>query len=618
MNRNEDTSGLMPSASGLHDWFDKGRRELNQRVPFLIAGETTITYGAIDNHTARFTSFLDELEIEPGAPVLIVSNDPIAIGQISLAVIRAGRCLCVVDPTGTAREIRSALVVVEPKLVVASSEVIERCELRQDCVWEVLEVAAPPAKTLANRLFGKRQPTTAPSTWPAVIDTYPPADELPALDPDRCALIIFTSGSTSRPKGVELSLHAIFTHFETLARIFGFAGSVVHNVLPLSHVDGLIEGPLMTYFNGATWVRPCEFSVAAIPELLDSIYRDRVTHMLVVPTMLALYDRLASDMNDAFDTSDFQMIVSSAGPLQSALWQRFESTFSTVVCNSYGLSETVTSSIASGPEESGTRRIGTIGKPIDCEVVLVGEDGQPVADGEIGEITIRGEHLFSRYRSDPDGTAEVLHEGTFRTGDLAFRDDEGFIHLQGRMSAMVIRGGRNISPLEIDGVVGQLAGVAQSRTVGVDDPMWGQRVETAVVTGSDITTEDVLAHCRANLAPYKVPQRILLIDALPLTTSGKIDSLAVHDLLARPTADSINGEDVGDVVLESAARIFGVQRSDVSLSSSVDQVDGWDSLAHLDLVAALEDHFAIEMSNRDILGIRNLADAADVVRARTS
>lgn len=597
-------------------WLDAGRKQLGPRSRFLVAGDTTLTYGDIDEHTTKFASYLDQLGIAPGDPVMVISNDPIAVGQLSLAIIRSGRCLCVVDPGGTPREIRASLVVVEPALIFARGDEIDRCELRQDCVWTVVELGAKPAKTLANRLFAKRDSTADKTSWPAVIDNCSAASELPDLDPEQCALIVFTSGSTRRPKGVELSLRAILTHFETLDHVFGFAGSVVHNVLPLSHVDGLIEGPLMTYFNGATWVRPIDFSVAAIPELLDSVYRHQVTHMLVVPTMLALYDRLASDMPDAFDTPDFQMIVSSAGPLPTALWTRFESTFDTVVCNSYGLSETVTSSIASGPESSGTRRVGTIGRPIDCAVELIDEDGAPVPEGQIGEIVITGDHLFSRYRNDEVSTTKVLTDRTFRTGDLAIRDDDGFIQLRGRKSSMIVRGGRNIAPAEIDAVIGQLAGVVQSATTGIDDPMWGQRVETIIITEDTVSSEDVVTHCRRLLSPHKVPQRVLRVNEMPLTPSGKIDAAGVRDRLSGPRHEqNDHSSDIDDVVLRAAARIFGVSEADLSLSSTIDQVDGWDSLAHLDLVGAIEDHFSIIMSNADILGIRNLGDASVITRS---
>lgn len=598
-----------------NDAFRAARTQVSDRSPFLVAGDTTLSYGALDDRVARFATLLHERGVAPGAPVMVISHDAVAVAQLALGVIRSGRVLSVVDPCSSPREIRLALVAVEPALVIAAPAVIERCGLR-DGAWQLIEIGATAPRTLAGRLLGRRSARTADTAatnWPDVVNAHEPA-ELPALDPDRIAIIVFTSGSTSRPKAVELSLGAILFHLATLRRELRLDGAVLHNVLPVSHVDGLIVGPLVTYLAGARLVRPTEFTVANIPDLLDAVYRHRVTHMFVVPTMLALYERLGSDMADAFEGDDFVAVVSSAGPLSAALWERFESRFGVTVCNSYGLSETVSGSLLSGIDGP-SRRIGTVGKPIDCTVELLDADGRPVADGEVGEIVIAGDHLFSGYRHDPEATALALVDGRFATGDLAARDADGFFELRGRRSSMIVSGGRNISPLEVDAVVGGCPGVVEVATVGVEDIMWGQRVEAAVVAPG-VTPQDIIAHCRNELSGYKVPQRIVAIEHMPLTSSGKIDTNKVRELLADRVPGRAGSVAIDDVVVAEAARVCGVAESSLSLSSTIDDVDGWDSLAHLELVGALEDHFGFEMSNADILGIRSLADVAEVVRTR--
>ncbi|MDW3219142.1 MAG: AMP-binding protein [Acidimicrobiales bacterium] len=588
-------------------------RDTPDRATFLVDEHGSLTYGELRDRAGRLAGLLDAENVSATGRVVLMSAEPRHVAAVLTAVVGSGRTLAVVDPSARPRELHHAVGLVEPELIVVDRTAVESSGAAQ-CGVALLPLDAVARPTMASRLLGRRKSAGPADELTERLAGIEPVAVDSAGDAASIALIMFTSGSSAAPKGVLLSRRALSVHLESLRRALDHDATVIHNVLPLHHSDGLVQGPLQAWVNGGTWVRPGAFSVGALPEIVDAVYTHRVTHMITVPTILALLDRLGADFHDAFRTDDFRSIVSNAAPLGERLWRRIEDQFGVTVCNSYGLTETVTSSLLSGPTAETGRAVGTVGRPLDATISIVREDGAPAAHGEVGELVIEGDHLFSGYLGDPAATAAVFDGTRFRTGDLARRTDDGAFVIVGRASRMIITAGTNVAPDEVDDVVGAAPGVVESCTVGLDDAVWGERVVTAVTAGDPFDPAAVLSYCRGQLAPEKVPREVVRLEALPRTPAGKIDARAVAVTLAELDRVAVTGSSVDETVLELAATVLGVDVAALSLGSDIDATPGWDSLAHMELVAAVEEHWTIELSNTAVIGIRSLGDIVECVR----
>ena len=448
---------------------------------------------------------------------------------------------------------------------------------------------------------------------------------LPATIPgDTSGFILFTSGTTSRPKGVEVSHAAIAAHMVTMHRQYGYGeDSVILNGLPLHHSDGINHGAVNVMAAGATLYRSGAFSVQQLPKILDMIPRFGITHMITVPTVLALIARLGEEFSNAFRQPAFRFISSTAGPLDERLWRAFEERFGTMLVNSYGLTETICEGFYCGPTDE-TRRIGTIGKPIDIEVRIVDASGRGVAQGEMGELILRGACVMKGYFNAPEETQAVLRDGWLRSGDLAVCDRDGFYQITGRKKNVVISGGINVYPEDVSRAISLMPGVADVVTLGVPDEMWGERVVCCVVAeaAQTVSSDAVVDYCRAHLSREKVPSHVFMLDALPRGPSGKVAlpqvRKTVMDLLATEAASSHRGahalgDSVAQRVLELASSSFRTPVDELSLDSESETTAGWNSLAHMDFLMSIEATFGLRIAPADVMSIVTLGDAIEHV-----
>jgi long-chain acyl-CoA synthetase len=245
-----------------------------------------------------------------------------------------------------------------------------------------------------------------------------------------------------------------------------------------------------------------------------------------VPTMLAALLH-APGAEEARENS-VRYVICGAAPLSPALFRRFEEHFSIAILEGYGLTEGACCSTLN--PYYGPRKIGSIGLPVrGQEVVIRDDDAQPVADGEPGEVTVRGPNVMQGYLGRPDATAETLRDGWLHTGDVGYRDADGFIFLVDRKKDMIIRGGENIYPREIEDVLQEHDGVHEAAVVGRPHEVRGEEVHAVVALAAGTTLEDVERHCRERLAPYKVPTTWEVVDALPKTSTGKIDKKPLRE-----------------------------------------------------------------------------------------
>ncbi|WP_437586556.1 class I adenylate-forming enzyme family protein [Sorangium sp. So ce1000] len=338
---------------------------------------------------------------------------------------------------------------------------------------------------------------------------------------ERAAVVMYTSGTTGKPKGAVrgfgggVVLPALGAIGATPMR----AGDVHLAVCPLYHLTalGFVNLSLIV---GATIVILPEFQ----PELfLEAIQRYRVTTTAVVPTMLHRVLELGEARLRAYDTSSLTAIFVGGAPLSPALAAEVMAAFGDRLFNFYGATETGIVTLA-GPEDLRASP-GTIGRPVaGSELLLAREDGTPCRDGEVGELYVRSPLLVSGYHNDPGATRESTRGGYFSVGDLARRDARGCYHLEGRKRDLIISGGVNVYPAEVESVLHDHPAVAEAAVVGVPDRAFGERVRAFVALrpGAAASEGDIREHCRAQLAGPKVPREVVFVDALPRNPTGKV------------------------------------------------------------------------------------------------
>ncbi len=402
----------------------------------------------------------------------------------------------------------------------------------------VLDDAEPEAVVAHPTLVGKirdaadeRRIPVLPT--PALLRPGPAA-HLPDVDEERPALMLYTSGTTGRPKGVVSSHANLRAQVEALTTAWGWSAEdhiLLH--LPLHHVHGIVNILMSALWNGATCEILPRFRAVDVWERLA---RGEVTLYMAVPTV---YQRLIQSWDEAEPLTReawsagahaCRLMVSGSAALPVPILERWETISGHRLLERYGMTEIGMG--LSNPLE-GERRPGFVGRPLPGMEVRLVEDGQEVDEGTPGEIQVRGPAVFERYWRRPEETAEAFTEdGWFRTGDRAVVED-GAYRILGRSSVDILKtGGEKVSALEIEDVLRSFEGVGDCAVVGVPDPAWGDRVCVALVPrrGADIDTEALRAFARDRLAPYKVPKDFLVVADLPRNAMGKVTKPAVREL----------------------------------------------------------------------------------------
>jgi len=347
-------------------------------------------------------------------------------------------------------------------------------------------------------------------------------------------ILMYTAGTTGRPKGVPLN-HSAFVSY-VLGSVDPASPDIEEKNLltvPLYHVAG-IQAMLAAIYGGRTLVMMRQFEVK---EWLETISREKATRAMLVPTMLK---RVIDDTDfSKYDLSSLKVVTYGAAPMPFEVinkaikkmpWVKF--------INAFGQTETASTITTLGPEdhviegseeekEKKLKRLSSsIGKPLpDVEVKVVDEQGNRVPPGEVGEILARGPRIMTGYWRDEQKTSQVMtSDGWLRTGDMGWKDEEGYIYLAGRGDDMIIRGGENISPEEVENVLHSHPKVEEAAVIGVSDPEWGQEPRAVVVLkkGEVATPEDIMDFCRAKLSGFKRPRSVIFMEALPRNTMGKV------------------------------------------------------------------------------------------------
>ncbi|AKU14789.1 long-chain-fatty-acid--CoA ligase [Luteipulveratus mongoliensis] len=467
--------------------------------------DATLTYAQLDDASARLASYLRAQGVQPGDRVALSLPNVPAFAIVYYGILRSGAVALPMNPLFKPREVEYFLKDAEASLIFG---------LAGDAQAAAETVGTPFVEVGADQLQD-------------LVSQHEPYAEVVDRADDDTAVILYTSGTTGRPKGAELTHGALNTNQEVTARtlIEVQPDDVLMGCLPLFHVFGMTCGLNTAVANGATLTLIPRFDPA---KALEVIARDKVTIFLGVPTMYGAM--LAASATVDADLSSLRTCISGGSSMPVEVMRKFEDRFGATILEGYGLSET--SPVASFNHPHVERKAGSIGTPIEgVEMRLAGEGGAEVPAGEIGEIAIRGHLLMKGYWKRPDATAEAIRDGWFYSGDLARLDEDGYYFIVDRSKDLIIRGGYNVYPREVEEVLYEHPDVVEAAVVGVPHDHYGEEIKAYVVLGPDATAtpEDLQAFTKERVAPYKYPRTIELIEALPKGPSGKILKRELRD-----------------------------------------------------------------------------------------
>lgn len=342
--------------------------------------------------------------------------------------------------------------------------------------------------------------------------------------PEDIALVLHTSGSTGRPKRVPLRHFQLAVSSANIANTYELSEADVSLcIMPLFHIHGLVGSVMASLLTGSTVVVPAKFNALSF---WRTVQENRVTWYSGVPTMHQLL--LARTRHKPPEAETLRFIRSCSAPLSPELIHRIEGLFRVPLVEAYGMTEAA-HQVTSNPLPPRHRKIGSVGVGTGIQISILDKDGNHLGTNQRGEIAIQGATVFRGYENNPEANVRALVKGWFRTGDEGFLDDDCYLHLTGRIKDIIIRGGENIAPHEVDEVLLRHPAVAAAVTFGFVHPTLGEEVAAAVVLHEPhgATEAALLKHCREYLAEFKCPKKLFLVPSIPTTATGKIRRRAV-------------------------------------------------------------------------------------------
>jgi acyl-CoA synthetase (AMP-forming)/AMP-acid ligase II len=338
---------------------------------------------------------------------------------------------------------------------------------------------------------------------------------------DAEAIIIYTSGTTGKPKGCLLTHGNLLANARQISEWLGFTTTDrLLTIMPLFHMNAVSVTTMSALYSGGSTVVSPKFSASRFWQIISEY---QITSFGSVATMLSmLLSTYPDGVPEGLNTEQLRFAMCGSAPVPAEVMKRFEETFNCLVIEGYGLSESTCRSTFNPPDKR--RRPGSCGLPIGNEMRVVDEDDEPVADGSLGEIVLRGDNILKGYYRNPEATAIAFRNGWFHTGDIGYRDADGYYFIVDRKSDMIIRGGENIYPREIDEVLYQHPAVASAAAVGVPDQLYGEEVAAFVVLrdGASVSEEEVIQFCKDRLADFKCPKSVRFVADIPKGPTGKL------------------------------------------------------------------------------------------------
>ncbi len=469
-----------------------------------------LTYGELDELSGRLAAGLELAGVRPGDRVAVqLPNIP----QFLIAyfgVLKAGGMVVPLNVLYKPPEVAFHLRHSTTKAFITWAGILA-------------DAAAGAAQAGVSQVYAVGLPDATPEALPFERLLAAPADQqrLAGTAMSDTAVIMYTSGTTGRPKGAELTHMQLYMNADIPGRLFGVqADDVVITVLPLFHIFGLSSILNVCVRFGCTMSLIPRFDPAAV---LAAVQRDRATIFEGVPAMfigLLSYPDL-----DSADLSSLRIAISGGASIPAPVLDAFERRFGVLILEGYGLTETASTTTFNRSEAD--RRVYSVGKPIwGTQTQVWDPDGKPLPAGQehVGEVVTRGLHVMKGYLDNPEATADAFGGGWFHTGDLGYFDEDGFLFIVGRSKELIIRGGYNVYPLEIEDVLHAHPAVAEAAVIGVPDPRLGEEVKACVTLRpkATLSAPELIAFCKERLAAYKYPRVIEFRAELPKNALGKI------------------------------------------------------------------------------------------------
>jgi long-chain acyl-CoA synthetase len=459
-----------------------------------------VSYERLNEWSARAAALLGEKGVGPGDRVGIMLPNVPQFAVAYYGVLRAGGVVVPMNPLLKGREVSFYLSDPDAKVVIA---------------WHEF---ADPAQQGAEEA-GAEAIIVEPGAFEELLGGIGPQFAVADRKPSDTAVILYTSGTTGTPKGAELTHSNLLHNGDVITRIASIgADDVLLGALPLFHAFGQTCALNGAMANGATLSMIPRFDPGKALEIIE---RDEVTIFEGVPTMFTAM--LHNSDRERYDVSSLRLCISGGAAMPVEVMRGFEQVFGCKVLEGYGLSET--SPVASFNHPDRERKPGTIGQPVEgVEMKVVDDQDNEVEQGEVGEIVIRGKNVMKGYWRKPDATAEAIRDGWFHTGDMGRVDGEGYFSIVDRKKELIIRGGYNIYPREIEEVLYEHPAVKEAAVVGTPDEKMGEEVGAAVVLkqGEELSEDELRDYIKKQVAAYKYPRRIWFVDELPKGPTGKI------------------------------------------------------------------------------------------------
>ena len=494
------------------DWMERGARYWpdNLAVVDVAKGDAgRFTYAAMNQRADAAASWLRAAGIGRGDRVALLAHNGIEVLDVFFACAKLGAIFVPLNWRSHWRELVEVVDMTGPKALFFGPEFAEAArELASRC------------PQLASRVHLAGAPEAGSTAWEAVLATAGGPVTNPRVEAEDIACLLFTGGTTGTPKAAQLSYRMIA--WNTLNTVIHELqrGDVTITHTPMFHTGGLFVYTLPLLTLGGTVVIMKKWTA---DDMLELIERHGVTLLFCVPTQYQMM--LDSPRFRTTSLASVRFLTSGGAPLPVPLIRDFCAVHKVAFKQGFGMTEFGPGIFSLAPEFAESKA-GSIGRPnyfIDARIV--DDDGKPVADGEVGELVLKGPSASSGYFGNPEASAAAFDaDGYFHTGDLARRDAEGFFYIVDRKKDMFISGGENVYPVEIEKVLYEHPAVAQCAVIAEPDPQWGEVGRAVVVlrAGAGATEADLLQHCRAHLARYKVPKSVAFLDAMPLSPAGKI------------------------------------------------------------------------------------------------
>jgi long-chain acyl-CoA synthetase len=463
--------------------------------------DAAFNYGLLDQASARVSAMLKSKGVEPGDRVGIMLPNVPYFPAVYYGVLRAGAVVVPMNVLLKGREVGYYLSDAGAKILFAWHGFVDAAQAGAD---EAGGVEIVPVK---------------PGEIEGLIFAHEPDDSVAEKEGDDTAVILYTSGTTGKPKGAELTHANLRRNVDCAVNLFDLGvGDVIFAGLPLFHSFGQTCTMNAAVRGGATITLLPRFDPGAALEIMQ---RDKCTVFEGVPTM---YGALLNHPDCAdYDVSTLRVCASGGASMPVEVMRGFEQAFSCKVLEGYGLSET--SPVASFNHSDRERKPGSIGTPLVGVQMKVADDArEEVATGEIGEILIKGHNVMKGYWNKPEATAEAIKDGWFATGDMAKVDEDGYFFIVDRKKELIIRGGYNVYPREVEEILYEHPAVREAAVVGVPHAELGEEVGAAVALkdGAEVDADELQAFVKEHVASYKYPRKIWFVDELPKGPTGKI------------------------------------------------------------------------------------------------